>query len=139
MKTRKNELWLTLVIIAIAGLIALLTACSDMIGIGNGHSSSADSSSEDSSSLSAPQGLNAYPESTSSIYLSWYPVGGANYYRIYRSTYEWGGYYFIDSPYNEYYYDNYLDSGTTYYYKVSAVDYSGHEGALSSYAYATTY
>ncbi|MDR0657269.1 MAG: fibronectin type III domain-containing protein, partial [Treponema sp.] len=77
---------------------------------------------EVSRGLDVPKGLKAQAESHTGISLTWTPVDGAGYYKVYRTT---------DSAWKEYpviqpsittstYSDNGLSADTTYYYKVSA-------------------
>jgi hypothetical protein len=72
------------------------------------------------------------------IRIYWYFEGEANKFNIYRS--EFGGIGYTDfysfaqkSPF----YDNSVERGKTYYYRVTAVDSAGNEAALSKEVYAT--
>jgi fibronectin type 3 domain-containing protein len=84
-----------------------------------------------------PGSVNAMVISGSSIRISWSAVSGAASYKVYRSSSASGTYSLLGtvsaSPYN----DNGLSSGTTYYYKVSAVKGS-EESAQSNYVSAGT-
>ncbi len=82
---------------------------------------------------SAPTGLKATSQS-SYIELTWNSVSDAVKYYIYRSTSSSGSYSLLDESYTTSYQDKVVSAGTTYYYKVSAVNYAG-EGSKSSYAY----
>ncbi|MDR0657268.1 MAG: fibronectin type III domain-containing protein [Treponema sp.] len=82
-----------------------------------------------SGGLAVPQGLTAQAVSQTSIRLTWTPVDGASYYKLYRTKdSSWGEYALIDSSVsNSTYLDTGLSANTTYYYKVSA-----HAGSTSS-------
>jgi len=98
---------------------------------------SATTSGSNGGAPATPQGLSASTYSSSSIYLSWYSVSGASYYKVYRYN-GYSGYTQIGTTYsNTYYIDSYLDSGMTYYYKVSAVNDYG-ESILTDAKSATT-
>jgi fibronectin type 3 domain-containing protein len=97
------------------------------------------SATTSSGSLSAPSGVTATAQSSSSISVSWNSVPGASYYKVYRAASSSGTYSVVASNnYDTYYTDSGRTANTTYYYKVSAVDGSGIEGSQSSYATATT-
>lgn len=87
--------------------------------------------------LSSPTNVVATTLSTSQIYLAWDTVTNATYYNIYRSTLYSGPYTLITTTTTPYYADNSLAPGTTYYYKVQAVN-SQYTGAYSNIVYATT-
>lgn len=87
-----------------------------------------------SSKPSTPTGLSA-TASSSSISLSWSSVSTATSYNVYRSTSAYGTYSNISSSYTTSYTDYSAIAGTTYYYKVSAVNSAG-ESSKSSYASA---
>lgn len=83
---------------------------------------------------STPQNLKATQEDDI-IKLTWKEVSGASKYYIYRSTSQYSGYSLLNECTTNSYDDNYaLISGTTYYYKVSAVNIAG-ESSQSSVAY----
>jgi hypothetical protein len=92
---------------------------------------------------STPSGLAAAAASTSQINLTWTVVSGATSYDIYRSTSAGGTYSrlgsepTVSSGSTTSYSDTGLSAGTTYYYKISALN-TGGESAASSYVYATT-
>jgi hypothetical protein len=91
------------------------------------------------SSPSAPTGLSAYPESSSSIFVYWNSVWGAQYYIVYRSESYSGPY----DPVGESKSTSFTDAGvlpytTTYYYKVSAVNSTG-ESPQSNYTSAAAF
>jgi hypothetical protein len=86
--------------------------------------------------LSAPTGLNA-SASGNDVTLTWNSASGASFYRIYRSTSASGSYGYIGFAYTVSYTDSGLSTGTTYYYKVTAVSSTGSESPQSSYASAT--
>jgi len=83
-----------------------------------------------SSTLSAPTGLTASAGS-SSISLSWNSVSGATNYKVYRATSASGNYTERDNVGNTNYTDYDVTKGTTYYYKVTALNSAG-ESAKSS-------
>jgi len=88
--------------------------------------------------LNPPSNVSAYAESSNSITITWNSVSGASGYYVYRNTTSSGYYSLIDQVYSTTSYtDYYVDSGTTYYYKVS-VFRNGTESDMSSYASATT-
>ena len=103
----------------------------------NSSSSSGDSSSE-ATTLSAPSGLTANG-GANQVMLDWTAVSGASSYTVY-----WGNTSGISSSStaitsistNNYTHSS-LDNGTTYYYKVAAVNSAG-TGSLSSEVSATT-
>ncbi|MDR1220670.1 MAG: fibronectin type III domain-containing protein [Treponema sp.] len=85
----------------------------------------------------APTGVTASALSSSSVNVSWTAAPGATSYKVYRSGSPSGTYTQVGSPSSASYTDTGLSSGTTYYYKVSAVNSAG-ESAQSSYTSATT-
>jgi len=84
----------------------------------------------------APTGLTA-TAGNGQVTLTWNSVSNAYYYKIYRSNSATGTYSYIGTAYSTSYTNTGLTNGQTYYYKVSAVDYSYNESALSSYVSAT--
>lgn len=85
------------------------------------------------SAPAVPTGLAASPGDRQ-IVLNWTPnPSGTHRYRIYRSLNGGGSYSLIDSVYHPtaMYTNTGLTSGTTYYYKISAVNSSGQASALS--------
>ncbi|MDR0706714.1 MAG: fibronectin type III domain-containing protein [Treponema sp.] len=104
------------------------------------------SASATTRSLPAPANVTAAAppsNSISSILVSWDSVSGAASYKVYRGGSADGEYTLAGSleatsyTATESYTDTELSMGTTYYYKVSAVD-SGGEGPLSAPVSATT-
>ncbi|MCH3963530.1 MAG: fibronectin type III domain-containing protein [Clostridium sp.] len=85
-----------------------------------------------------PTGLQASGLDESSIRLSWNNVSGADSYNIYRSETEAGEYSKVGSTSGTSYEDTGLESGKTYYYKVTAVNGAG-ESERSANAEATTH
>ncbi|AFM02116.1 cell wall-binding protein [Desulfitobacterium dehalogenans ATCC 51507] len=81
--------------------------------------------------------LSATPQSASQIYLTWNKVNDAVAYHVYRSSSFSGTYTKITATTTPYYFDTYLSTGTTYYYKVQAV-YNGETGPYSDAVPATT-
>jgi fibronectin type 3 domain-containing protein len=78
--------------------------------------------------LYAPEGLNAVSKSKSSITLSWDSVSGASHYYIFRSSSVSGTFQKIADVNTSYYTNKALKKGTTYYYKVKAVNSLGESG-----------
>lgn len=68
---------------------------------------------------------------------SWTTLAAADYYRLYRSITSGSGFAVIASPTANSYADTGLTAGTTYYYKVAAVNELG-EGTQSTQAQGTT-
>ncbi|MDR2785027.1 MAG: hypothetical protein LBB83_03830 [Treponema sp.] len=66
------------------------------------------------------------------IEISWNPVSGAVEYKIYRSSSSTGNYVYLNSTIYYTYSDTTAVSGTTYYYKVAAVNSANTEGDLSN-------
>jgi fibronectin type 3 domain-containing protein len=87
--------------------------------------------------LSAPTGLSVSAQTVSSLTVNWSPVSGASSYKIYRSAAFDGTYSLIGNSAAASYTDTGLSSGTSYYYKVSAVD-NGVESAHSVSVSGTT-
>ena len=81
--------------------------------------------------LPAPTGVTA-TASTYTITVSWNSVSDADQYNVYRSTSQYSGFTKATSTYTTSYIDLNPTSGTTYYYKVAAVDANGKEGRESS-------
>ena len=104
----------------------------------NSSSSSGDSSSE-ATTLSAPSGLTA-AGAASQVTLDWTAVSGASSYTVYwdNSTGVSSSSTAITSVSTDNYTHSSLDNGTTYYYKVSAVDTDNTTGSLSSEVSAAT-
>ena len=83
-----------------------------------------------------PAGVDATPLGTT-INLNWHNGGGAVpllRYRVYRGI-DSNNVSLIDSTYSTAYSNNGLVIGTTYYYRISAVDTTGFESALSYAAF----
>ncbi|MDR2798080.1 MAG: fibronectin type III domain-containing protein [Treponema sp.] len=81
---------------------------------------------------SPPSGVGATVQSSSSIRISWNAVSGATSYKVYRSTSVSGSYTLVNSATTTSYTDTELSAGTTYYYKVSAVNSAGESEQSSS-------
>jgi hypothetical protein len=86
---------------------------------------------------SVPTGVQATALSVDSIKVSWSGVSGISQYYVYASANENGTYGYMGSSTTTTYIIGGLTSGTTYYFKVAAVN-DGGEGPLSSPAHATT-
>jgi hypothetical protein len=82
-----------------------------------------------------PSGVSATAGSNS-ITVSWNPVPEVIHYRVYRATSSDGEYSYVSSPYSTFWTDSGVSPGTTYYYKVSAYNYTYGAGSQSSYASA---
>jgi fibronectin type 3 domain-containing protein len=87
--------------------------------------------------LPSPSGLSAGTVTTSSISISWTAVSNADTYKIYRSNAAAGTYSAVGTSGTASYTDTGLSPGTTYYYKVSAVNAWG-ESEQSTYIPAAT-
>jgi len=85
----------------------------------------------------APVGVTATGNSASSIGVTWTQTSGFSY-KIYRTASATGIYAPIGTSSTNSFGDSALNAGTTYYYKVSAINASG-ESDLSSAVNATTY
>jgi hypothetical protein len=83
----------------------------------------------------APTGLTATP-GKKKVSLAWNAVSGATSYRVKRSTTNGGPYSLVAAPTGTSYTNTGLQSGTTYYYVVSAVNAAG-EGTNSAQVSAT--
>ncbi|MCL2442203.1 MAG: fibronectin type III domain-containing protein [Treponema sp.] len=88
--------------------------------------------------IPGPSSVNATATSSNSITISWSGVRGANGYKIYCSTSLSGFFTEIGTTTTgRSYTDNYLRTGTTYYYKVAA--FNNHmTGVMSNVVSATT-
>ncbi|QHQ59900.1 hypothetical protein Ana3638_03055 [Anaerocolumna sedimenticola] len=75
--------------------------------------------------MSAPGSLSATSKNTTSITLSWGPVSKATSYYVYRAPSLTGPYTKITTSATTSYTNTGLKNGTTYYYKVKAVNSSG--------------
>ncbi|WP_164716674.1 DUF7594 domain-containing protein [Paenibacillus whitsoniae] len=87
----------------------------------------------------APTGLTATAAGKTSIQLNWSPANDTVSYAVYRATSQTGTYTQINNdPVSQTTYtDTGLTSGTSYYYKVAAINAAG-KSELSAIAYATT-
>ena len=86
------------------------------------------------SAPATPTGLSA-ATNTSQVTLSWNTVSGATKYDIYRQS--GSDYAYLAQTTSLSYTDTGLTNGTTYYYKVSALDDSGNESAATAAISAT--
>ena len=82
--------------------------------------------------LPKPTGLTAFTVSPTTIKITWANIIEATGYKIYRSTATSGHYTLIGSTNEMNYTDNELETGTTYFYRVSGVKNDG-EGVSSDY------
>ncbi|MFH1256459.1 MAG: Ig-like domain-containing protein [Candidatus Diapherotrites archaeon] len=118
--------------------------CKDAAGNETSMSGASDSITLDSGSPSQPTLDSANTISDSEISLSWGSVSdnssgsGLKEYRIYRSNSSDSGYSNVATTTSTSYTHSGLSSGTTYYFKVSALDNAGNESAQSNYRSATT-
>jgi len=85
----------------------------------------------------APTGVTATVSSTASIIVSWSSVTSAISYRVYCSIASSDNYELVSTQSTTSYTHSSLTAGTTYYYKVAAVN-SGGEGSKSDVVFATT-
>jgi fibronectin type 3 domain-containing protein len=109
--------------------------------VNTGGESPQSSSIEAATTLNAPDvpaGVTATGRTSSSITLSWNRVTGAASYKVYRGESETGAYSPAGSPATTSFTDTGLPAGTTYYYKVSAVNAGGESPQSSSIEAATT-
>ena len=120
---KKAFIYFTLIV----GITAIIGACKK------------EDDSSSTSTLSAPTGLTA-TGLASQILLDWTAVSGASSYTVYwdNATGVSSSSTAITSVSTDSYSHTGLDNGTTYYYKVAAVDPAG-TGTLSSEVNATTY
>jgi hypothetical protein len=88
-------------------------------------------------SLSPPTGLVATAVSTTQVQLSWVGVGSANHYEIWRSAHN-GASALAGTSSGTTFADTNVLSGTTYLYRVRAIDAGGGASAFSSLDLATT-
>jgi len=86
--------------------------------------------------LSAPINVRATPLNSTQVYLDWNSVNNATYYNVYRSTSINGPDSLIASVTSNFYLDNSLTPGTTYFYKIQAGNTQG-VGAYSNVVLAT--
>jgi hypothetical protein len=95
------------------------------------------SNAEDSPTLAQLTGTGT-PQSSHSVNLSWNPVSGNVVgYDVYRGTVNGGPYQVIDTMDASTTYTDYtVDSGTTYYYVVTAVNAQGEQSSYSNVAEA---
>lgn len=99
--------------------------------------------STDPSAPSTPSGLSAAAASSSQINLSWTAIGGATGYDIYRSSSSGGtfarlgGEPTVSLGSTTSYSDTGLSAGTSYYYKITALNASGESAASSQVSAAT--
>jgi hypothetical protein len=97
------------------------------------------SSSGGGTAPSAPTGVSATAQSSSSISISWNSVSGAAGYYIYRSSSTYGTYTEVGYSPSTSYTDTGLSASTEYYYKVAAYNNNGTSSQSISYDYATTH
>ncbi|WP_028986261.1 S8 family serine peptidase [Thermicanus aegyptius] len=88
----------------------------------------------------APADLTATTGPTGNVSLTWRPVSDADLkeYHVYRSTTSGSGYEQIATATDPSYTDGGVVASQTYYYVVTAVDYSGNESGYSNEASVTT-
>ncbi len=89
----------------------------------------------------APASPKAAAASYNSIKVTWAAVSGASKYEVYRATSSTGAYTLLATTSYTYYTNTYVNTGTTYYYKVRAYRLVGSTkvyGAFSAVASAKT-
>ena len=87
----------------------------------------------------APTGVKATTQSTTSINVSWNAVSNATSYEVHRATSSYYGTYSnIGTTTSISYIDNGLTASTTYYYKIKAANSCGTSSLSAAYNYATT-
>lgn len=84
--------------------------------------------------LKAPSHLDADTLSSSAIALSWNYQRGSYTFKVYRAASQKGQYKLIGNTKSRSYTDKNLSSGTTYYYKVKAVQQSGRREQESPFS-----
>lgn len=84
-----------------------------------------------------PTGLAAGTATASAVPLTWTAVSGATSYAVYRSSSASGTYSSVGTSTSTSFTNSGLSAGTTYYFKVAAVNSAG-TSALSAYVAATT-
>jgi fibronectin type 3 domain-containing protein len=87
--------------------------------------------------IPAPGGLQASPQGSDSIRISWNAVPEATGYKIYRSSSASGSYTLLNSSPGTSYTDTGLSPLTTYYYKISTVHSKGESEQSNSVSAAT--
>lgn len=94
----------------------------------------------DETAPGAPSGLTATSSSSGNVVLNWDPVSDPDVkeYQVYRSTASGSNYERIASVQEVTYTDGTVTGGQTYYYVVSATDYSGNESGYSEEVSVTT-
>ena len=118
---------------ALALALALLLAFSTLVP-----AAYAEPSAGADATVEKPVNLRADALWSDAIVTSWSPVADAQAYEVYRSTSEPGPYELIGTSASAEFMDVGLNSNTTYYYRVAAVDGSGNRSDLSDIASATT-
>jgi titin len=86
---------------------------------------------------SAPTGLSASAQSTTSILVTWKAAVNATQYIVYRSATSAGTYLEVGTTLSDSFTNNGLTAGAAYYYEVTATDSAGESG-FSTSATATT-
>lgn len=104
----------------------------------NSSGSSAESSIVSITNSFASSDITATAIGGNQINLTWSAVSSVSYYSIYRSNSYYGTYTNIAGSFSANYTDSDLSSGTTYYYKIEAINSSGSTVYYSSVASATT-
>ncbi|NLI92399.1 MAG: hypothetical protein GX434_09430, partial [Peptococcaceae bacterium] len=120
-----------------AGLSSNTTYYYKVIAVNSDGSSALSSVAYATTYSSSLSDLTATAMSTNQIYLAWPAISGASYYILSRSTSYSGSYSIINTTTSTGYTDSGLSSGTTYYYKVEAINSSGSYIYYSSIASAT--
>jgi len=106
-----------------------------IIAVNTSGESDYSSSSSATTQISAPTGVTAAGQSTSSIRVSWNSVTGATNYRIYYSDTQDGPKTLLTTTSGTSYTHTGLQAAKGYYYFIQAINNSGSESGYSSYAY----
>ena len=109
-----------------------------IVAVNNSGESDYSSFSSATTQISAPTGVSAAGQSTSSIRVSWNSVTGAVSYRIYYSDTQSGAKILLTSTSGTSYTHTGLQAAKGYHYFITAVNSSGTESEYSSSAYAYT-
>jgi len=112
-----------LILAILAGLILIFISCEKKVYVVE----------PDNTPPSSPKGVYSVTgDQTVYIYWEANDERDFDYYRIYRSLNPSGRFDFLDWTDSTYYFDHNLSNGTTYYYVITAVDFSDNESGNSA-------